>query len=124
MSNLGENKVDALLTTLHITTKRLDRFDYASGLPPIRLVALYQSRPTTIIFDALTANIGWQMYLLFFVCIASFGVLYRLTENVLLPPERVSFMRLLIEERSFAARESVAHRTRVHAAAKHAQYRA
>ena len=89
INNLGENKVDALLSASHITIERLDRFDFASALPPIRLVALYHSPSTVITFDSLTANIDWQTYLLFLLCIASFGVLYRLTENVLLPSEKV-----------------------------------
>ena len=94
LNSLKENEIDALLTPFYVTTERFERFDYASGLPPIRLTALYHSRSTPIIFDALTAGIDWHIYLLFLLSIASFGVLYRLTENVLLPRKRVSFTRL------------------------------
>ena len=89
INNLKEDIVDALLMVPHVTIKR---FDYASGLPPARFVALYRSQPTMITFDSLTEITGWRTYVLFLSCIVFFGVLYRVTENVLLPPERVSFV--------------------------------
>ena len=124
LNELEDDQVDALLMFSHVTAERLSHFDYASELPFIRLVALYQSHTTGIVFDALTANIGWRAYVLFLLCIASFGVLHRVAEKFLLPRTRVSFASRRVKERHFAARERVAYRTRVHAAAEHAEHRA
>ena len=78
-----------------VTSERYEHLSYAAGLKPDNFVAIYKNKRSPFKFNALTAGISWQLYLLLLLCFALFVVTHKAVERVLPRKEKVNDFELI-----------------------------
>ena len=73
-----------------LTLDRYEHLSYVTGLASTRYVAIYKSKRSPLKFDALTAGISWQLYLLLLLSFAFFVITHQAIEQALLHKQKVT----------------------------------